>query len=152
MCASFVRVCGGTCCTMVVNSRQSCTMLFFSNEYSVTLAKGDLKQTRGRKTCGNVKNFCRLDIHINIPYIVWVFFNQKRLFEVQRFVFSKVKYPPKSHLNDLSNSYPAILLNRKFLLLSWGCDFLSCWCFYLILFIYLQTVQQAVIGQWERGQ
>lgn len=36
-------VCEITCCTMVVNSKQSCTMLFFSNEYSVTLANGDLK-------------------------------------------------------------------------------------------------------------
>ena len=39
----FVSICEITCCTMVVNSKQSCTMLFFSNEYSVTLANGDLK-------------------------------------------------------------------------------------------------------------
>lgn len=41
------RVCErfSTCCTMVVNSRQSCTMLFFSNEYSVTLENGDLEET-----------------------------------------------------------------------------------------------------------
>lgn len=39
-------VCVSTCCTMVVNSRQSCTMLFFSNEYSVTLANGDLQQEK----------------------------------------------------------------------------------------------------------
>lgn len=35
-----------TCWTMVVNSRQSCTMLFFNNEYSVTLENGDLKETK----------------------------------------------------------------------------------------------------------
>lgn len=44
-----VCVCLNTCCTIVVNSRQSCTMLFFSKEYSVTLANGDLKQTRKDK-------------------------------------------------------------------------------------------------------
>lgn len=45
----FECVCVSTCCTMVVNSRQSCTMLFFSNEYSVTLANGDLQQEKKEK-------------------------------------------------------------------------------------------------------
>lgn len=34
---------------MVVSSKHSCTMLFFSNEYSVTLAKGDLEQRDRRR-------------------------------------------------------------------------------------------------------
>ena len=49
--ALCVYVCVSTCCTIVVNSRQSCTMLFFSNEYSVTLANGDLKQTKKERKC-----------------------------------------------------------------------------------------------------
>ena len=48
-CIFILYVCISTCCTMVVNSRQSCTMLFFSNEYSVTLANGDLKQKKKQK-------------------------------------------------------------------------------------------------------
>lgn len=51
-----VCVCVITCCTMVVNSRQSCTMLFFSNEYSVTLANGDLQQTEKKKKKNRVYN------------------------------------------------------------------------------------------------
>lgn len=51
-----VYVCVSTCCTIVVNSRQSCTMLFFSNEYSVTLANGDLKQTKKRENVNNLRN------------------------------------------------------------------------------------------------
>lgn len=56
-CAKWIRVrwmgetnvsrvceCVSTCWTMVVNSRQSCTMLFFNNEYSVTLENGDLEE------------------------------------------------------------------------------------------------------------
>lgn len=43
--------CVSTCWTMVVNSRQSCTMLFFSNEYSVTLENGDLEEIKQRLCC-----------------------------------------------------------------------------------------------------
>ncbi len=39
-----------TCCTMVVSSRQSWTMLFFSTEYSETLTNGDLQTKQNTYT------------------------------------------------------------------------------------------------------
>ena len=49
VCVRCVFVCVGhrerTCCTMVVSSKHSWTMLFFRREYSVTLANGDLQQS-----------------------------------------------------------------------------------------------------------
>lgn len=70
-----VYVCVSTCCTIVVNSRQSCTMLFFSNEYSVTLANGDLKQTKKRENVNNLRNYSE---NLKVQYIALGKLNQKR--------------------------------------------------------------------------